>query len=420
MSQHGIFRQAALDRLASPEQLDQLLPVTDRRGWLALASFAIVILAAGIWSVHGSLPENVTGTGMLVSKGGVLEIVPPTGGRVSEVLVRVGEAVTPGTLVARLEQPAIEVRVKEAKAALRDLTEQHQEMVENETSNLPLQERQLAQQREAAEKSITSAANVRRASDAKIAAQRALVNDGLLLRQTLLETMQRRDAAIERIQEAQSQLAAIDLRAAELRSRREEQESASERKVREATRALVEVQAELATKTEVRAAAAGRILEILAEPGMVLGIGEPVLTLGHSSKEHTGLEAILFVPSVQGKQIRVGMPALISPTTVKQEEHGMIVGRVSAVSEFPTTMRGMQRWLKNDRLAASLSGGDAPYEVRAELFTDPSTPSKFRWSSSKGPPRTIESGSVATARIAVAQRRPIELVIPMLREAAGL
>ncbi|HEY0706278.1 MAG TPA: NHLP bacteriocin system secretion protein, partial [Polyangia bacterium] len=366
------------------------------------------------------LPENVTGTGMLVSKGGVLEVVPTAGGRVSEILVRVGDAVEPGQLVARLEQPAIEIRVKEATAILRDLTEQHRQMVDDEASNLPLQARQLMQEREAAHKAITSASNVKRANESKIVAQKLLVNDGLLLRQTLHETMQRRDAAIERIQEAESQLAAIELRAAELRSRQEQQESAGERKVREAARALAELQAELTTKTEVRAATAGRILEILAEPGMVLATGEPVLTLGPAGRQQGELEAILFVPSVQGKQIRVGMPTLISPTTVKQEEFGMIVGRVSAVSEFPTTIKGMQRWLKNDRLVASLSGGDAPYEVRAELFTDPSTPSKFRWSSSQGPARAIESGSVATARIAVAERRPIELLIPLLRESTGL
>ena len=36
VNDNGIFRKVSLDRLSSPEKLDQLLPVTDRKGWLAL------------------------------------------------------------------------------------------------------------------------------------------------------------------------------------------------------------------------------------------------------------------------------------------------------------------------------------------------------------------------------------------------
>ena len=36
-----IFRKAALTRLASPDQLDQLMQVTSPRSWIALAGFAL-------------------------------------------------------------------------------------------------------------------------------------------------------------------------------------------------------------------------------------------------------------------------------------------------------------------------------------------------------------------------------------------
>ena len=55
----AIFRKVALDRLASPEQLDQLMPVTDARAWVALGSAAVVLLALALWSITGSLPRNV-------------------------------------------------------------------------------------------------------------------------------------------------------------------------------------------------------------------------------------------------------------------------------------------------------------------------------------------------------------------------
>ena len=42
----SIFRQAALERLSSPEQLDQLARVTQPVGWLALLALSLVILSA--------------------------------------------------------------------------------------------------------------------------------------------------------------------------------------------------------------------------------------------------------------------------------------------------------------------------------------------------------------------------------------
>src|SRR3954452_5046237 len=125
IDQH-IFRKVALDRLSSPEQLDQLLPVTDRRGWLALVAFLVIIVTAVGWSLRGTIPQNVAGTGILVTSGGVLEVVPAAGGRITEVVVHVGDLVTRGQLVARRAQPEIAARLDQARAALTDLLEHHQ------------------------------------------------------------------------------------------------------------------------------------------------------------------------------------------------------------------------------------------------------------------------------------------------------
>ena len=80
----------------------------------------------------------------------------------------------------------------------------------------------------------------------------------------------------------------------------------------------------------------------------------------------------------------------------------------------------MQRVLKNDKLVAGLAGGDAPYEVHADLVIDAGTPSRYKWSSSRGPPLTIQSGTLIGAQITVASRRPAEMVLPWLRRQVGL
>jgi hypothetical protein len=60
-----VFRKAALDRLSSPEQLDQLVQVTNPQGWGALSILVGLLLAAFFWGVLGSLPMEVAGEGTL-------------------------------------------------------------------------------------------------------------------------------------------------------------------------------------------------------------------------------------------------------------------------------------------------------------------------------------------------------------------
>jgi hypothetical protein len=73
--QRRIFRKSALDRLASPEQLDQLIQITDLRGWLALVALSVLVAVALIWGVAGEILITVDGTGILqdVDADGTLE-----------------------------------------------------------------------------------------------------------------------------------------------------------------------------------------------------------------------------------------------------------------------------------------------------------------------------------------------------------
>src|SRR4051812_14209280 len=114
----SVFRKVSLDRLSSPEQLDQLMQVTDARGWILLASFGIVIAVATAWGFLGSIPHQVPGTGMLVKSGGIFEVVALSGGRITDVAVRAGDVVTEGQVVARMAQPELSEQVLEAKAVL--------------------------------------------------------------------------------------------------------------------------------------------------------------------------------------------------------------------------------------------------------------------------------------------------------------
>jgi HlyD family secretion protein len=358
--------------------------------------------------------------GILVRSGGVVEVVPLSAGRIGDVAVEVGDTVHEGQVVARVAQPELNDRLLQLKRSISSLKERQEQLRAHQERDAELQRRYLDSERKTMEQ---AAASARRSLDSwseRILIQARLAEEGLLTRQTLLASRQQRDLVHQSLNEADSRLAEIALRELESRNRRQEEVRARQLEIEEQERAAVALAHEIRIKAEVTAPCAGRVLEVMTEEGALIGPGQPVLTLDRLGRTVKELEAVIYVPSVYGKQIREGMTALISPTTVKQQEYGLMIGSVTYVSSFPATSRGMQRMLKNERLVAALSGSDAPYEIRADLVPDPETPSQYRWSSSQGPPLKIQSGTLASGKIVVSRRRPIDMVIPWLREHTGL
>ena len=75
-----IFRKVSLERLSSPEQLDQILRVTNAKGWGALLGILILLGVSVVWGYEGSVAAKAAGQGLIVRSGGVLNVVT-AGGR---------------------------------------------------------------------------------------------------------------------------------------------------------------------------------------------------------------------------------------------------------------------------------------------------------------------------------------------------
>lgn len=418
--QSSVFRKVSLDRLASPEQLDQLMQVTDSRGWLALSAIGVVLVMAIVWGFAGNIPESVTGTGILVKSGGVFEVIPSSGGRIVDVAVAVGDSVTEGQVVARVAQVELENRVQAARVALAQSRESHKALATFSNRDEALQTEYLDQQRANLEQSIAAGEKSVSWLGEKVTTQEQLVQQGLVTRATLLGTRQQLDAERQKVADGKSQLTQIAAKRLSFQNDHEQQVRQSLEKIGEQEAEVADLERQLKSSSEVIAPYTGRILEVMAERGSVVAPGEPILSLDLTGRTVKDLEAVIYVPSVHGKRIRPGMTIQIAPTTVRQEEYGLMLGKVTYVSDFPATSKGMRRVLKNEKLVSALSGSDAPYELHADLVFDPATASHYRWTSSGGPPVTIQSGTLATGNVEVFARRPIELVLPLLRRVTGI
>ena len=124
------------------------------------------------------------------------------------------------------------------------------------------------------------------------------------------------------------------------------------------------------------------------------------------------LTAIVYVPSGEGKQIKVGMRVALSPSVAPREEFGFLIGKVRWVAEVPSTPEGMTYTLKNKQLVQTLSNNAAPIEIAVDLERDPKTKSGYKWSSSHGPDLKLNDGTLAHADVEVRDLPLLSLVIP--------
>ncbi|MEM9004967.1 MAG: hypothetical protein AAGE59_15770 [Cyanobacteria bacterium P01_F01_bin.86] len=62
----NLFRQEALERLSSPERLDELMTIVNLKTWLPLGTIGMLLGVGLIWSLVGRIPVTTTGQGKLV------------------------------------------------------------------------------------------------------------------------------------------------------------------------------------------------------------------------------------------------------------------------------------------------------------------------------------------------------------------
>ncbi len=278
MENKTIFRQSTLERLSSPEQLDQLMKITSPAGWAALIALILLLCGAVVWGFIGRVATKVYGQGILLSPGGVNTVVALSEGQVEDIYYDVGDTIAANSVVARIREPG----------------------------------------------------------------------------------------------------------------------------------------ATLATR--VISPIAGKIVEVQASINNLVERGDPIITVENNKEAgFQALEAILYLSPAEGKQISPGMSVEVSPSTVRREESGYMIGKVISVGEFPASRAGMLRVLGNEELIGVLSTSGAPLEVRVTLQLDPNTHSGYAWSSSSGPNAQIDSGTLCSAWITIREQRPIGWVINNLR-----
>ena len=92
--------------------------------------------------------------------------------------------------------------------------------------------------------------------------------------------------------------------------------------------------------------------EIKAQVGAVLEAGQAVLGIETGGES---LDVLIYVAPADGKRVKAGMQAQVSPVTVRPVEFGSLTGVVESISEFPVSLDGMTALLQNEDLAMTFT-----------------------------------------------------------------
>lgn len=414
----SLFRRSALEKMSSPERLDEAMTAASPRHWIAFLSAFIIVAGAVAWGFLGSIPTRLHAQGILLSYGGEIFSATSEGdGLLTEVLVTTGQRVEKGQRLATLDLRLDQSRLEREHEKLENLDERRSAYIEQREADLgkrlalrDLRAESLRQRVDNNEHRSTVLSE--RLSDLK-----SLHRDGHVNRQAILAAESEWLQAKETASALRTEIVNLDV---EIHDRREywaDRIRQVETEIFNHGKTIEEIEERISAARHLRSPVSGHVTEIASSLGDRITTGTPVIRVITDSDE---LDALLFVTPDLGKRIRTGFTVNVEPTVTKKEEFGTVRGVVRSVSELPLSSSAINSLLHNDKLVEQFTANGAPVAVRADLVEDVTTASGLAWTSGTGPDFDIENGTLVSATITTARQAPVTLILPFLKSVLGV
>ncbi|MET8564753.1 HlyD family efflux transporter periplasmic adaptor subunit [Streptomyces flaveolus] len=266
------FRQQALAKLQSPEELDLPVRLARPQGWLALGVTVVVMAAASVWAVTGSVASTVSAPAILTHGQGSYLLQSPVAGQVTAVLARQGERLPANA-------PVLKVRTDKGE-------------------------------------------------------------------------------------------------------------------------------------TVVRTVAAGRVTTLAATIGQIIQTGTDVAAVEKVAHASDPLYATVYVPAENAAAIPAHASVDLTVSSVPTQRYGVLRGEVKSVDRSAQSAQSISAFLGDSQLGEQFTREGRPVAVLVELAKSSSTRSGYRWSSTDGPPFRLDSMTLATGSVRLADQHPVDWLLP--------
>jgi HlyD family secretion protein len=475
---NDIFRQDALERLSSPERLDQLMQVIKPADWIALVGLGGIIGCGVLWSIFGRIPVTVQGRGVFTQPRQVIDLQSTIAGQLQTLNISNGACVKKGDVLATIAPTELAKQLQLSKSKLAELRVQAGsslglagQRIQTERSAIDasrngLQQRlqstiafsptlqtkgidAIDQQRRSLQQRLQDAQALVPVMQQRLETRKNLLAQGAIPQEALLQVEREYIQARQSVADAEAQIKQLDVQetqteqqylnnlqsATDVRAQLQELDTRAKRLEQETLdtsnqwaaqitateREIAQLTQQYTTNSRIVSAHDGCIVELTATVGQVVQPGLRLASVQIPQGAGDGLSGVTYFAVKDGKRIQPGMKVMITPDTIQRERFGGVVGTVANVSALPVTMEGAISVVGNPEVVKTLvDPSGAMIEVNAKLTADAKTPSGFQWSSSQGPTAKITPGTTATALITLEERAPITFILPFLKEMTGV
>jgi NHLM bacteriocin system secretion protein len=412
----SFFRKSALEKLSTPEKLDQLIKVTGPKAWIALATVTLVLFTGLLWSFMGTVKTNLNVIGVVIG-GQVHEVVATSQGQLVDLKVSIGDKIIKGDIIATIQQPELFQQIEDAKAILSDRKFEMEKLSSYGNQGTQLQSELINQTRVSIKGEIEAEKKKSIFLKNQLESENVLLKKGLITKSQVANTKQQIEASNNVIERLKGQIAETSNQQHNLGFDLEQKVTLQKQRIAEAERNLQFIIEKHDNQRNIRSPYDGEVVEVLTDVGIVVGLGAPLFKLKNVNEtKQAQLRGVLYIPSKDGKKIRKGMKALVVPSTVQPQEYGFIKGKVTYVSDFPITQQGMLTSVKNDQLAKGFLAGGPLFEVHVDFEKDPRSYSGYRWTSAKGPELFIKEGTSCMGKVTINEEPPITIVVPAFKK----
>ena len=187
----SIYRKTSLERLSSPEQLDTIMRVTGAKRWLALAGMFLILGVVIVWGYAGTIDTKVSGSGVIVRAGTVLNVVTAGSGLVTQISVNLGDRVKADQVLAKVSDPEMLEKIRLARAALEEAKEEKERNHLLRQQGAQLQVDALARDQTNAQREIQEMEEQVKIATEQISVDNQLFSKGLITRQQTLQDQQK-------------------------------------------------------------------------------------------------------------------------------------------------------------------------------------------------------------------------------------
>lgn len=439
-----MFRYKALQKISTPEDLTRNIQVTNYTLWVLAVLLGVFLAGFIAWACVANLSTRVQGVGLFLPYGGrIIDASAPYTNTLKIIKVDVGDYVEKGDALAEFSSVDKEKALNTAQRNLtldRELHKKVDDSIKEDRiqrakdlkKRLTNIRAELASTRREVQETKASYENSHKLFDDKLITQSSLSN------KRLAYTNARKEA-----HNLESRIDTIKQNDLEKRNQEDLRLTKLEQSI-----ARNEDRYEIALSTiaalNVLAPVSGEVVEIKAPEGVLLSAGSPFLSImtntnrrsftsirmAEGSINDTGTPLISFIQTSQrnevefiayvnaqnGKKIKPGVQSQIEVDYLDRNEFGMVEGVIISVSEFPITSSGIQSKIANQALVNQFTKQGTLYEVRVQLKRDLGSKNGFAWTSSKGAEEDqISVGSLGNIEFIVETRKPITLLLPLLR-----